>query len=533
MASPITLPTRRDTGFRGRRTGPLPQASDVTYVAPRSDPGVNVPDFGRFAGTGAEVAGLIGAGLDVKKEIDKAAARQQKAHDAVKTGQAEVEAGKQGVDEIYRLGTEGDIGNPDTVAEHEKWWTALIARTRINLNEDKVSAGAIERSILRLEKSKQASMRSLGVQSLTAQEERLEQSRETDRNLYSAQAAEFPGAAVAAARAFVDRAEESRESGNKEKYEKHLTEGLRDIYTAGISAFTENIVKGEPGAERGALELLDKAAPFLSGAQQNTLRDGIESAKKMFVKEFNLAQNRARQEAKRVLEAAQEATKVEFLSRVHRLAIGGGGGRRGPTGTSPNDPLPPLTIAQIAASNLSLTDKRTFITLIEDQAAGVVKKRDDGIYNGHFTKVVTGELKLDAVFDAMKEDLKTGAVDGEDIDRLRTLAKQVAADDEKEPLARFFAMAKSQITTSSLLGPAPIGDRKFYEFTIAFMKKFRKAKEEGKITTSELLDPTSSHYLAKGMLTVGTKANPGGYIPSPADKLSDMAIRMGLNAANR
>ncbi len=271
MASPITLPSRGPSGFTRRRAAQLPTAADVPIVAPVSDPGVNIPDFGRFAGAGTAAIGeVIG---DIGDAEAKALARQKKEHDAVQVGKAELEVDRFGVEERERLSAEGtDLSNTQVLTDNEEFWKSLIAQKRIDLQDADVSQSAIDRSILRMQQAALADRESLGAESLKALRENAEELAIEQTNTATAQAAKGPELTDQIVNFYLEKQEEGRGSTNAQVFDARIKEGQAAIIRGGIEGF---IKRGDPGDTTQAKSLLSENAELFDRAEQATIRKAI------------------------------------------------------------------------------------------------------------------------------------------------------------------------------------------------------------------------------------------------------------------
>jgi hypothetical protein len=168
----------------------------------------------------------------------------------------------------------------------------------------------------------------------------------------------------------------------------------------------------------------------------------------------------------------------------------------------------PLTYADVTASNLTATQKRVFLNILDDRAKITVT--NEPLYNELFNAVAVKEIRPDNMVERVLPFLGNG-ISGEDYSRLRNFADKIQGEEESQAIKNFLTMAKAQITKSNLFTNDPAGDRLYFEFLSRFNKRIDEAREKG-VSLTPLLDPSSSDY-------IGPMIN--SFVRSPRQQIQD------------
>ncbi len=472
----ITLP-RAGPNRSGRRGGArLPSAQDVPTVRPPTDPGLRVP-AGAFGGFEARaLEGLGQSAVVTGVRIDNELKRQQRRHDAIKTGELRNELERQWVEELQRRRVEespapGKPGHfpgptdPKFMSDFETFMKQGMEAGITGLED--VSEGGLEDLRLKLGASINRIAISAGDISLAASSAAAEDVIEGAINKAAAQAVRDPDALLDILADIKGRLDPFKGTLTADQERDQLEKARAGVILGAIEGY----------ARAGDRDSLDTAELILaSGVFDEDLspaqRARAENMIKVGENDARLALERGEKELKEAQALAREETASQFTARLWDPAA------------------EPLTYADVIASNLKSTQKRTYLALLDK---GQATSTNRPLYNELFAEVAEGAILADQMAERVLPFLGKG-ITAEDYSRLRTFAGKIAGDGSGQALKRFMTMAKSQITGSNLFTNDPVGDRLLYEFQFKFDQRLEREMAAG-ASISDLLNPESPNYL--------------------------------------
>lgn len=240
-----------------------------------------------------------------------------------------------------------------------------------------------------------------------------------------------------------------------------------------LEALTRGMTRNADG-----VPIFQETGTLLDRIPIETRIDMINTAQEQVAalqRERRLADERQDKLAREREKADQEDTAIEFVDRLW---------------DSGNDN--PLTYGDVANSNLTYSQRVSFYKLLDLE--GAVVRTDHTLYNQFYEEIARGEIRFDQLLARVMPSLGRG-IAPEDYSRLYNFAREVRDTDSGPMFKGFLHMAKSQLSASVIMGAYdPVGDRKYYEFLVAFHKRLAAERAAG-TPVRDLLDPDHDKYL--------------------------------------
>lgn len=269
--------------------------------------------------------------------------------------------------------------------------------------------------------------------------------------------------------------------------------------------FMEKFAKGEFNGkitmdipiltDAGKLEI--KKGANIIGMMKPEALNFVRSYMTMRVKDIAGAVAHRIEETARIREVKREAIGNDFMSRLF-------------------DPSqPPLTEADVLASDLTPDKKNTYLSLIDKELKGKFE-RVDAVHSGLFIRVASLDIRPEEFQEKVLPFVGHG-VTPEGYRSLRAFAQKMEGEAEGLSLKNFLVASKSMITASTMFDQKdPIGDRNYFEFTEHLTRLIDEQREKG-VSLRDMMNPKSPEYL--GPLTPL-------YVRSRKQRMADTSARI-------